>query len=352
MRRIDSLTDRQVGLDILKCICAFLVVCIHYGSATYIHGIVYSIARIAVPIFFLITGFFYASIVDKNKQLRQLLKIGKLLVFGMLLYLLVNVLYCLICKDSVSEFLFSDITLKGFVRIILFNLVPFSNGEINSGHLWYLSALLYVLLAAIVLQKFNLFKKAYCFIPVLLVGAVFLNNINMLLMGNNFTFVYQNYLLFGMPFFLLGHLINRIDYNLSHGLSLFLASICLITVVIENQALIYLGISGSREIYLGTPFAAVGVFLLFLTVYRNRKINCIERVLFNVGLKYSTGIYIIHRIIGFFLDKIAETTGFELIYGYIRPVLVFIVSLLVVWTWKNAVNRSVQVIKKMKKRDI
>ena len=53
------LENRNNNLDILKTICAFLVICIHIPFPGSVGAIITPLARIAVPIFFMITGYFY-----------------------------------------------------------------------------------------------------------------------------------------------------------------------------------------------------------------------------------------------------------------------------------------------------
>ena len=52
---------RNTGIDILRFICAFLVVCIHAPFPGIIGGCVKAVSRIAVPIFFMSTGYFLVS---------------------------------------------------------------------------------------------------------------------------------------------------------------------------------------------------------------------------------------------------------------------------------------------------
>lgn len=49
---------RNKGIDILRLICAFLVVCIHAHFPGIVGEYVKAIARVAVPIFFICTGYF------------------------------------------------------------------------------------------------------------------------------------------------------------------------------------------------------------------------------------------------------------------------------------------------------
>ena len=77
---------RYYTFDFLKLVCAFLIVCIHAlmpGEAGFVS---LSLARVAVPTFFAVTGFFYQRTVDRNGGLRQIRKIVLLLVGSVLLY--------------------------------------------------------------------------------------------------------------------------------------------------------------------------------------------------------------------------------------------------------------------------
>ena len=73
------------GLDILKAICAFLVVFIHVPIQGFMKEYLVALCRIAVPIFFMITGYFWSN--DLNKQKKQ--------IFGYFLLILEEHLYSL-----------------------------------------------------------------------------------------------------------------------------------------------------------------------------------------------------------------------------------------------------------------
>lgn len=52
---------RNIGIDILRFVCAFLVVCIHVPFPGVVGGCIKAVARIAAPIFFMSTGYFLVS---------------------------------------------------------------------------------------------------------------------------------------------------------------------------------------------------------------------------------------------------------------------------------------------------
>ncbi len=62
-------TNRVEGLDSLKAICAFMVVCIHAPFPGKAGEYIVMLSAIAVPIFFMITGYFWHGIAEKNKEM-------------------------------------------------------------------------------------------------------------------------------------------------------------------------------------------------------------------------------------------------------------------------------------------
>lgn len=54
--------ERFVGMDILKFLCAFLIVCIHRPFVGTAGAYFTALTRIAVPIFFMITGYYYEDL--------------------------------------------------------------------------------------------------------------------------------------------------------------------------------------------------------------------------------------------------------------------------------------------------
>ena len=65
---------RSVGLDFLKFLCSFMVVTIHKPFPGLLGPVIMPITRIAVPIFFMITGFFYYSTIENANEIRQIKK--------------------------------------------------------------------------------------------------------------------------------------------------------------------------------------------------------------------------------------------------------------------------------------
>lgn len=136
----------------LKAICALLVICIHAPSM--LTNPIHPITRLAVPCFFMISGFFIAS--DKqtwldNKQLKKLaLKILKITITANLVYLC----YGLISDIFNGTYPIEYCTTSFWLRQLVF-------GGCISGPLWYLTAYLEILVLLILFNKFNLKRLFY-----------------------------------------------------------------------------------------------------------------------------------------------------------------------------------------------
>lgn len=139
--------SRFVGFDILKYVFVFFVVCIHTPFPDVAGEYFTVLTRIAVPILFMITGFYYSAIVERGRIGEQIKKLFILAFEANLLYLLLKCLYAFASGDGFMHYISGTFTLKNTVKFIVLNDSPFSY------HLWYLGAILYVLLVVYALRK-------------------------------------------------------------------------------------------------------------------------------------------------------------------------------------------------------
>ena len=75
-KRSDNFESRADNIDILKALCAFLIVCIHVPFPGKVGAYFTTLTRVAVPVFFMITGYFYSDTVARHKEKHQIKKIG------------------------------------------------------------------------------------------------------------------------------------------------------------------------------------------------------------------------------------------------------------------------------------
>ena len=321
--------ERNAGFDFLKYICAFLIICIHtdfFGKSA-----VLLIARAAVPVFFMITGYFFSTVVERGRQHQQISKILKITILANAVYLLWSLA---ISIGSVGETLRSWADISVWLKFLFLNLSPFRS------HLWYLSAHLYVLIIACILEKAGIRHKIYVLIPILLALNLVLGNYSGLIFGTAIPLEYsRNFLLIGFPCFLLGDLLyqrrnSRHPKNgtlvivLIGSLALSLAEVLLLTKLecYENQ-----------DFTLGNIFTAYAMFSLVgnnPTFFEN---SLCKKVAW-MGTHLSLGIYIFNAIFRTVVEKIIEIVSgivplAETASHYTMPLMMLAIDSCIVYVW-------------------
>lgn len=315
---------RNLTIDILRLAAAFAVVCLHNFSGSGVAGAeeTVALARFAVPLFFLFSGYFCA-VMSRERKLRQILRIFAWAVLANLCYLALN-----LSRQS-NEFLvklrMQQIFPEGSVKnLLLFNESPIS------AHLWFLGAFLYILILDLLLGW--LFDKLpqwvkWAFTIALLLGGLTLYQLLTRNPEVNFQlYHYRNFLLFGLPFFLIGKLIRvssfdklKISGFLYPSLLFFAATL----TIFEYRAL------GAWELYTGS--IATTLLLAHLALrYPLTDAPKAVRAIAWLGRETAFTVYIIHI---YFLDLIRgiywanHPWQFEFGVYHMIPLLVFVISM-------------------------
>ncbi len=335
-----SVAKRYYGLDILKCICALLVICIHEPFAGIVGKNIVHLARVAVPIFFMITGFFYQPIIDRKREAAQIKKTFKFFLWANLFFMGLQFVFSLakfiLTSAGASAFdeFISYFSLESIFNFIILNESPFSS------HLWYLGAILYVLLIAYALRKIGWFKILYWATPVLLLADLVFGKYAKVFWGHSFDYIYvRNFLCVGIPYFTIGVLIyknkDKISSFLKNKKLLCIGGIILfaVTTILEYYLLVSVDLNAARDHYISTTFLSVLIFIFFMLYFNNQP----ERKSFMsvIGQKYSTMIYIMHIPVITVTSKIAGTLHITGIYNLVAPIVVFVATLLfcIVYYW-------------------
>ena len=175
-------------------------------------------------------------------------------------------------------------------------------------HLWFLPALIYCYLLALLIEKWRMRRAAYCMAPVLL--AILLWRAEFCVFFDRFyhTMEYRNFLFTGMSFFLTGQMIHEyqdkigckrqeqwMQWGLKAGMSFGVA-----------LSMMEYAFRGAGEIYTGNCVAVICLFL-WLILY-GREIN-FPSVLVETGRKYAFLIYLLHPAMSDLLKKCSEGLG-------------------------------------------
>ena len=272
-------------LEIIKLLASYMVVFIHIHFDGHAGIVIDALARFAVPLFFLISGF-YSYQITPEKVLKRIKNVLFLIVLGVVSYTLFNLFLMLLWKSP------QDILLY-FVKYcdigVWFKLI-FMNFTVSSGHLWYLFAILYVYIIFYFVTKHCLREN---FIYISAFVLLFVN----ILLGEGlsaFGIVFdhmnaRNFALMGIPFFEIGLLVRKHENKVKKipgYVSVFAAAIGILGSIAS------LNLWGEKELYLGSVFILFAIIIIFV------KYSDIQypHILYQ-SIGFSTYIYIFHIMV-------------------------------------------------------
>lgn len=288
---------RNKGLDCLKCLCAVLVVSIHKRFPGEAGVYISALARLAVPVFFMITGYFYERTVERKGEKRQIVKVLKLILLSNLFYCFWNAFLAWMGNGTTfGGYLAARIKPASMMAMVFFNESPFK------GHLWYLFALLYVLLIVYFFDRVSRRGRAVLFllVPVLLALNLYLGEYPTVLLGKTYRYItVRNFAGIGIPYFCIGDYIRRREtLGTSKRKSLpmlaFLFCAGCVLLYIERAMLLALGKEVLREHHFTTILLAVTAFLFFEELGKRQCRSKLFEAASWLGLHCSTGIYLLH----------------------------------------------------------
>lgn len=330
MRKNDEVTtgcQRMYSLDVLKCVCALCVVGIHFGANAR-HYPVAEIVRVtfyrmAVPAFFIITGYYYPQLLQKRQHVRHLKKIVQMTLGAALFYLLFNIVDLFFRGGLPQWFMQSGHRLHSF---LYFN-VPF----LSMGHLWYFYALIYALLVMIIIDKLKWWG-----------WGMKLLSVGLLVIGlyGNYCFPYyiqfRNFLFYAFPSIAIGRMLGEEVFrrNILRISDTTLGVMVLVGLLLTIAEYGFsLGIRNHKEFYLGNYVVACSLLLLCVR-HPAAGGNTFAAT---IGRKYSAYIFIFHEFVGIlFVRYVPQYTS--LFWGmFIKTTAVFAGSLLMAMLWKRLV---------------
>lgn len=309
--------NRYSSLDILKSLSALLVVYLHFGvidGTSIISSVSYyinAVGRIAVPLFFMITGYFYADQLTKQNQIIYLKKILKLAVKASVFYFIFYSLLQLL-EGNLLFWLEEKITFK---RLLLWIVV---NDEPITGHLWYLYALIYIMVIFYITDKLKLNRLLFIAVALLFMAHLYLN-------FTPYCIHMRNFLFLGLPYVCLGRFIREYEKKLKPIFSsrllwiIFISSTVLLYFEQKHCLTIYHDL---RESYLMSFFMASALFLLAIKYPNYGKDSIWEEI----GKNHSTHIYIYHYFIGVLWCNLFTNPSPSLRLTY--PLIIYAISYL------------------------
>ncbi|NSK34286.1 acyltransferase [Blautia schinkii] len=311
---------RNKTLDMVKAICAYSVVLLHIHFPGTAGNIANVLARFAVPVFFMVSGYFCyrgddTEFIRTGKKIRHVLT---LILVAFPVCAMWELIQNHIDGDSQSKWLESLFSGEHIRQFLLYN-----NSSQVKWHLWFLPALLYCYFLFAAVSRFRLYRPAYILIPVLLVIHFGMEEFSPYL-GEHFRVMqFRNYLFTGFPFFMTGHLIHKYQQQVRNWfdgrketLLYGMVAAGAVSSLIEYQYL------GKQELLLGSVLMAVGLFLTAIVKQDGK----VPEILAETGQKYAFFIYLFHLCVADILKDIFRAAGLgrNIVYLWMKPVMVCI----------------------------
>lgn len=310
----------QISMDKFRIIAAILIVAIHIFPLASINEtadfiFTHVICRIGVPFFLMITGYFVLpkAIEDKNKLIKYTIKIAKIYMICIILYLPINIYAGQIKNLTIIE--------------MLKNI--FINGTLY--HLWYFPALILgIWITYFLVKHLNKIAVGIC-VSILYIIGIFGDSyfgisekspiISKIYEGIFIVSDYTRNGLFYAPIFLnLGYSFNQIKLKISENKSLIFLIISTFFMIFEGLIIHSFNLQKHDSMYF--MLIPVMFFIFNILVQTNNENN---RKLRNI----ATIIYIIHPMFIILIRGVAKVINLEKIMinnSWINYILVVISS--------------------------
>lgn len=313
---------RNERLNFYKGVACFGVVFIHATFPGVFGQLLVACARPAVALFFMIAGYYsyYESAENTVVKMRDRFKRnGKTALWAFAFYFVWGIVIRIAGKGlpGVKNWVLSLDAQSWLALLIL-------NRDIIVGHLWFLLALLYCYGIMMLIAKKKCFNAAYAvggIVLVLMIAVVEIMTFN----GMSITISwYRNVWFYGMPVFLLGHLVHKKQDEINRVITERAADIIAIAgVVLSVAEWMFIG---RVQIYFGSLLILLGVFLNSIRKPEIKK----GKIIAEIGEKLSLDIYIYHWMVLDVYIKIEEilNLGNTSIFRWMLPLLVLVTSVI------------------------
>lgn len=279
---------RNYLLDTMKFFCAIAVVCIHTQPWININNDIYlvinTLCRVAVPLFFICSGYLFYSKFNNKYSKKYLSKITKLLASWSLFYIGVSLgLQCM------SNIINGNYILSGVKEYFLkFRILDIYYGTgIIEGHLWYLSATILVIPILYFIIKYNYVTKALIISLILNIIGIFMYNT-----GNKYFETNRDAIFFALFYCIVGVYIKLKEEIIREKLKInkiYMLYIGVFTLTSIYERYIYNSkFIDTSDCYISTIPLSILIFVYCIINKQDK-----DTISSKIG-KNSIGIYLVH----------------------------------------------------------
>lgn len=269
----------------LKAVCAAGVVYLH---TWYKNEYIFLFAKLAVPIFFMISGYFLynaTSILDNKKVMSSIKKTIGLIIWANLIYILY---YLLMWGVTGIETL--------HITTFRYFLTWFISGANLCFPLWYLHAYIQALLCILLLVKIFNSEKLLVWIAALLsIGGILIGKYAFLWNINNIEitgWAYRNFLFYGIPCIIWGMIIKKHETHITNKRSLLVWATTLLLFVIEIKGYQHIAsFGGNGDLAIMSIPLAMSTILVCI---KYKDTFSMKNPLVIIGKHYAMQIYVLH----------------------------------------------------------
>lgn len=324
-REAEQIKVRYSSLDVLKGLACIGVIFMHCGFPGLAGKVVSYVFKFNVPVFFMISGYFlYSSEVGivRERLKKRIRSIAALLAAAFLLYGIWSFIEnCLIDQIDPLVWVQNSFSLEQLPHKLVF-------GTFFCGPMWYLYAAFwgYVLLYYL-FPRVRLNSLLWIAVPLLAVHVV-VRTVNKALWPAAYDVTYyRSFLLYAIPFMLLGILLAKYREPLIRRFS-SRSAIVLAAMGCGLQFAEYALTRQSLDFYFGSILYATSLFLFGLK-YPEAGDRGIWNVLRFIGQRLSMQIYLVHmlciEVTGLVFSSLIPGDAF----GWIHPLLSIACSILI-----------------------
>ncbi len=312
-KEIFNKNDKFELIDVMKFICAIFIVGIHSGIVSnenssiqwYIENIIF---RIAVPFFFIASGFLFGKkyLKDKNRLKENSIKQVKRLLIPFIFWSLILLPYVII----------TEIKFDG--NIVLFALKILRLNLFNGYHIWFVLALIVAICIDYIFLKKNKMKLAIFFSIILYSIALLGNSYYFLIEGTQIQYIIdiiikiftmvRNGIFVGFPLFTVGICVafyeNKI-YRISNTKLYILLIFFILTQILEVTFIRGKNYKDDHSIFVSIIFIAT---ILLIICIKNKNIR-FKRINTTLLRNLSTGIYYMHIPVKWYVSLLIPSMG-------------------------------------------